>query len=154
MSFEILASMGVFVLYAVSGSMEPTMHPGTAFTVDCSIPLDALKEGDIIFSRVPDPVLANKSFSNVAGITHRIVDIDHFDNGTIKHITTKGDNKETNKESIEGIDLTDNVDREQLKQLYIGRIELGEHLPETDNYTPLDEILGLKTTGPESGFTL
>lgn len=142
MSFEVLVSMGVFVLYAVSGSMEPTMHAGDAFTVDCTIPLDQLQEGDIIMSRVPDTELANQSFEGVQGITHRIVDIDHFNNGTIKHITTRGDNKQTNNISIEGIDLTDDVDREQLEQLYIGKIELGDHL-EYDDTPNISEVFVL-----------
>lgn len=148
---DTMISWGVFVLAAVSGSMEPTMQPGMSYTVDCHVSMDSLQEGDIIMFRPSDIALAHSISPDLEATTHRIVDIDHYDDGTVKHITTQGDNEETNPEPIEGVDLTDNLDRDQLLQLYVGKITLGDHLQELESvYDPdfagtptIAEIMGL-----------
>lgn len=129
---DLLLQISVFTIQAVSHSMEPTILIGDLYTTDQSIPLDTLEIGDIIAFRTPNPeVLPEDSQSEAT--THRIIDINRDeDTGIITEITTKGDNDITNPESIKGIDLTPDISRDRLLELYIGKVTLGQPTQEQE----------------------
>lgn len=124
---DVFAQFVVFTLSATSGSMEPAMMEGDTYTVDTTIELDQLKKGDIIIFARPD--------GDYGGVTHRIVDIEHGGGGggggdddkLVTKIITQGD---ANDDVIEGIDLTEDLNREELLFLYVGKVTPGEPTPE------------------------
>jgi signal peptidase I len=122
---DIISQLALFVTVAISGSMEPTMTIGQEYSVDTTVSLDSLQNGDIIAFRAPQQDISSPNTEEI-GITHRIIDIDYNSKEQVTEIVTKGDNEKTNPEPIEGIDLTEDIDRETLQYLYIGKVLLGE----------------------------
>jgi signal peptidase len=79
------AALGYEALVVLSGSMEPTIHVGSLAVVAPALPAD-LVVGDVITYRAqerPDQL-----------VTHRLVGIDHDDQGRLRY-ATKGDANNT-----------------------------------------------------------